>query len=141
MIVWKVNAVRPSLACFALAIALGLAPAQAEEEAPPPPRQPEYMMPWERLLEDKPVVGEDDPAEQIVLGLGQLEVLRLPVAGPMTVITSHPEVAAVRVIEPNLLFLQGRAIGETVVVIADSALDPIFEAVIRVVSPSQVERW
>lgn len=92
----------------------------------------QFVLPWEEAERAKPQV-DPEKVETIKVELGKLEVRRLPVEGDL-LISTHPEVADVAVEAPNLLFVIGRAPGETHVVIANEAREPVYTARIEVVA-------
>lgn len=101
---------------------------------------PEYMLPSERAAEaeKKPeVVLPDEPA-LVRLAVGQMDVLRLPAEG-VTIISSHPEIAEMHLEGGTMLFVIGRELGETTVVVADGTLAPIWHAKVQIVRPEMLE--
>lgn len=101
---------------------------------------PEYMLPSERAAEaeKKPeVVLPDEPAE-VRLTVGRVDVIRLPAEG-VTIISSSPEIVELHIEGGTMLFVIGRELGETTVVVADGALNPIWHAKVQVVRPEMLD--
>lgn len=113
----------PAAGALALLAAATATPAAAQQ----------FVLPWEEAERAKPQV-DPDKVEPIIVTLGKLEVRHLPVPG-VTIISSHPEIADVVIESPNLLFIMGRFQGETIVVVADEANNPVYTARVRVEMP------
>jgi Flp pilus assembly secretin CpaC len=104
----------------------GTAPAYAQE----------YVLPAEEAAKHEEQANPDTVVG-IRVPAGRLEVIQIQVAnlGRATVISSSPEIADIHVEDPGLLFIFGRVVGQTVVVIADENKDPVYTSKITVFLP------
>lgn len=134
----RLCAQRWRVVCLAAGIGLtsaGIAglPARADDAAssaaaaPPPPQ---YMLPEEQKAFGKPadpVLSPDAVETKAVMTVrvGRLFIERIPAEGK-TIISSHPEIADIHVEDPDFLFVHGLRAGETLLVVADKNMQPIF---------------
>jgi Flp pilus assembly secretin CpaC len=96
----------------------------------------EYVLPSEAAAQAE-VKPDPDTVVGIQVAAGRLEVVQIPVEnlGRATVISSSPEIADIHVEDPGLLFVFGRVVGQTVVVVANEKKDPVYTTKVTVVTP------
>lgn len=81
------------------------------------------------LLGATAAFGQDDPQISIEINKGKLVRLKKPAT---SVIIADPEIADIQVISPSLVYVNGRAVGETTIFAVDNDDFEILNAVVNV---------